>query len=299
MNELIPTMGANKSAHDRRTVSHERMKTFTGAPLITGGHDYLPDEIEHQHNVGICTAISITQNAKKAIGRPFSADFQYLLQKKYYDLDWKEGSSIFSALKVGKNYGFLPAELWTLTTEADRSLPYDQYIAKLQSATDSYIQDLISECSDYKLTGYAQIDVTDLQAIAKAINDSRSGILCRYKVGKEWYTSIDGRTSWNPVDINPLRPPQVVISGHAITGAKFDLTTNTDITLANTWGKTWNKQGLGDAMFNVYSPTEAWIPYYGLTEVQTEELKQKLIKRIGLLQQLISLWKQLKELTIK
>jgi|ERR1035437_344283 hypothetical protein len=293
MQNQIPATGAHESPYDKRTVQHGDMQTFAGVPLIKGGYDYLPTEILMQAKVGICTAISLIQNANKAIGRPFSDGFQYLMQKRQ-DGNWIEGSSIFSALKVGKNIGFLPIELWTFTTEADKELPYAQYIAKLQAVPEATIQNLILKCSDYKLTGYAQVNETDPQAIAKAICDSRAGVLFRFAVGKEWYTAVDGTVTWDPKFINPLRAPQVVISGHAIIGAKFDYTVRPDITLANTWGVPWNMKGWGDIIFNLYRPMECWIPYFGLTEAQTEELKQKLTQQIGIMQKLLALWKLLR-----
>src|ERR1035437_5973224 len=276
MNELdkIPATGAHESPIDLRTIKHESMTTMGGVPLIKGGYDYLPTEIENQHKVGICTAISLTQNAQKAIGRKFSADFQYLLQKRQ-DGNWSEGSSIFSALKVGTNIGFLPAELFTEVTEVDRNLPYTQYIAMLQAIPESRIQYLTFQCSDYKLTGYASVDVTDPQAIAKAITNSKAGILCRYDVGDNFYTAPDGRISWAVNDINPIVPPRVITSGHAITEAKYDFTTYLDGEHANTWGAGWDREGLCDINWSNYRPTEAWVPYYSLTELQLMEIKAK------------------------
>lgn len=258
-NNYVPPTGADESHYDSRTFKHD---TQAGVPVISGGYDYGPADIEHQHNVGICTAISLTQNAAKAKGKKYSADFQYLLQKKYVDLNWYEGSSIFSALKVGKNFGFLPVELFTWVTENDRYLPYSQYIAKLQAIPVSEIQRLIGLCID-KLSGYASV-ATDAQSLAKGILDSKAGILCRYDVGEEWWTARDGRISWATVDIDPLRPPQVIESGHAISASKFNFSLTQNITHPNTWGILWNDQNKGNGNSNnaVYKPTEAWIPYY-------------------------------------
>lgn len=266
MNEenFIQGFGANESHYDARTISHD---VTLAVPLIKGGHDYLPSDIEHQHKVGICTAISLTQNAGKYFGKKFSADFQYLLQKKYYDLGWWEGSSIFNALKVGKNYGFLSDETFNkIITEDDRSLPYPDYVAKLQSIPDDTIKLLLTFC-EHKLTGYAQIDVSDPQLVAKGINDSKSGILCRYTAGESWYTAKNGKLSWASIDIDPLRVPTQSLSGHAIGAVYFDYTINLTQTLANTWGTEWNDQNKGNAHVNWsdYKMTEAWIPYYDFT----------------------------------
>lgn len=284
--------GALASPIDSRTIRHSDLAQ-AGAPLIKGGIEYAPKDIDNQHNVGICTAIHITQNRGKKNGKKYSPDFQYLLQKKFYDKNWYEGSSIFHALKVAKNYGFLPIELFTHITKEDRNLPYAKYIKKLQAIPEEEINRLIGLCVD-KIAGYANVDISDPQKIAKAINDSGVGILCRYLVGKEWYTSIDGRVSWLPKDINPIRPPANPICGHAITMSAFDYTSSNKQTLPNTWGKEWCRNGSCDILFESYKPTEAWIIldetptipefkflnnlYYGITSPDVKQLQIRLNK---------------------
>lgn len=241
--------GANISPLDPRTVTHI---LTTVVPYTKGGITCIPSDIEHQHNVGICTAISFVQLREKAKARKYSPDFQYLLQKKYYDQNWNEGSAIFWALKVGKNFGLLPAELWTHTTEQDRYLSYTDYIAKLQAIPDSEIQRLIGLCVD-KIPGYASVNVNDPQAIAGAIMNSEAGILCRYDCGSTWWLP-----SWLSKDINPLRKPIPATSGHAIMMTAFDYTNGTMQKLANTWGALWNLQGNADINWDNYKMTEAW-----------------------------------------
>lgn len=264
MENLIPATGAQESNYDVRTISHE--KGDMALSLVFGGYDYLPEDIDHQHKVGICTAIELTQNAGKVFGKKFSADFQYLLQKKFFDQGWFEGSSIFSSLKVGKNYGFLEAKDFPHVTEADRYLSYSEYIDKLQAISDLEIQRLLELCK-HKLTGYASVDVYSPQSIAKGIVDSEAGILCRYVAGSTWWTAKDGRISWATTDIDPLREPTQDLSGHAIIMSKFDYMNGYNQTLANTWGIEWNDKNKGTANINWsnYKMSEAWIPYYNLT----------------------------------
>lgn len=252
---VIPATGAFESEHDFRTVKFSSVSEAT-APLVKGGAQFLSTDILNQRNVGICTAISFIQNRNKANGRKYSYDFQYLLQKKYIDQVWFEGSSIFAALKVGKTYGLLPIELWTHTTEADLNLPYSQYIAKLEAIPLEEILRLLSLCID-KIPGYAQIDQTDSQAIARAINDSDAGILCRYSCQKNWWTAVDGHSSYDPKDIDPLRNgPET--SGHAIDMTLFDYTVNTMQLLANTWGPGYCLNGSIHINWQNYKMTEAW-----------------------------------------
>lgn len=241
--------GAERSKRDYRTITHETL----AFPLYAGGVDYLPADIENQRKEGICTAASMVMNAQKATGKKYSIDFQYLLQKKFIDQNWIEGSSIFTAMKVGYKYGFLPADKFSYVTEADRDLPYAAYIAKLVAIPDTEISRLLALCES-KLAGYAQVDVSSAQSVQKAILDSKAGVIARFEVGKEWFTP-----SWDSKDIDPLQPPAVVISGHAINEAKF---ANTVFSLANSWSPAWNKNGIGTALWEKYRPTEAWIPYY-------------------------------------
>jgi len=261
MKEILNSGGA-PSPNDYRTITHEY--PTLARPYTRGGITYFPGDIEHQHKVGICTAISLVQNVQKALGKKYCPDFQYLLQKKYFDASWEEGSSIFSALRAAIKYGFLPRIDSPFQDESIRSLSYDKYIERLQSISDADFRMLLSKC-EKKLTGYAKVDTSTPDNIAHAIDNSDAGILCLYSIGKEWWTSpTNGFSSWNPSDINPLRAPKVQVSGHAISAVSYDFTLATNGVLANTWGRDWNKNGCGDINFDGYKMIEAWIPYYGL-----------------------------------
>lgn len=235
-----------------KTISYDPKVSLTGV-LTDGGVTYQPDEIEHQRKVGICTAISLAQERQKANKKKYSPDFQYLLQKVYFDKNWEEGSSILSALRVAKNYGFLPKDLWTYTTEDDRKLAYKDYVAKLKAIPETEIKRLIGLCVD-KIPGYAQVNVNDPMALAKAIEESKAGIICRFEVGMEWFTP-----TWNENDINPLQPPKDPISGHAIIMSFYNYLAYLKQTLTNTWGTKWCRVGCGDVNWAKYRPTEAWV----------------------------------------
>lgn len=260
MNEEQLGTGANISEVDPRTVRLGDMAV--GEVLIKGGVEYSPEEIEHQHRVGICTAISRVQLRQKQTGKKYSPEFQYLCQKKFYDLAWFEGSSILNANKVAKNIGFLPAELWTHTTEQDRYLSYQEYIAKLQAIPDTEIERLKKLCVD-KIAGYATVNISDAQSIAKAVVESNGGILCRYGCQKNWWTP-----SWLAKDIDPLRyAPET--SGHAIILASFDYSSDFIQKLANTWGKTWCLSGSAHINWSNYSMNEAWVDLPTTPEIPT------------------------------
>ncbi len=249
-----PAFGAHASKRDIRTFAHP----ITAYPKQKGGTKYEPIDIEDQSQVGICTAISLTQNARKALGRRFSADFQYLIQKKYYDFNWDEGSSIFNALKAAKGIGLLPIEEWKWTSQDDRDDGYAAYVAKLKAIPQSEVARLILIANKTKIKAYASIPVTR-DAKAQAIDNSKSGILSRFSVGKEWYTDITGKVTWDKNKLQPLRPPKTVISGHAITESNYD---GNSFRVANTWGYEWCDGGTAYFQQMQYSPSECWSIFY-------------------------------------
>ena len=262
MNEF--GLGANKSPFDLRTFTY----TPSVAP-VKGGKRYPKENIEHQHKVGICTAISLTQNARRALGTKFSADFQYLCQKKFYDGDWNEGSAISSALKVAKNIGLLPSKDFKYIKESDRKLPYHLYVEKLKAIPDAEIEKLKKKAAKNKILAFAEVPV-DRDSLANAIMESESGILARFHVGKEWYTQ----------PIEPLRYPKLIISGHAVTESNFD---GGSFRIANSWGSGWADGGTAYHTFNFYRPTEAWIAYYTRTTPEIDKQLEDRKKLMGVL----------------
>ena len=257
--------GAEKSKYDIRTFSFIPTKAN-----IKGGQRYQLGDIENQFNVGICTGISMTMNARKVFGRDFSDDFQYLLQKKYVDGNWNEGSSAFSALKVGKNFGFLPQKYWTFTTLEDRKLPYRQYIEKLKAVPDSEIKRLLELSKDYRLSGYARVPV-ERDSLADAIDESQAGIITRFAMDSKWYTQ----------PIEPLRAPTPATSGHLVSTTNYD---GGSFRIANSWGQQWADGGTAYYLLRDYAPTEAWIPYYGPLPEPIEVQKENRSKIIGQIQ---------------
>lgn len=266
MENYRPGLGANESAFDYRTLQHDQV----GAPQIKaiGGTKYSTDKILHQHKVGICTAISLVQNAYVATGKRYSEDFQYLLQKLYTDGNWFEGSSPFSAISTAKKYGMLPIEYLPSILEKEPTLDYDQYKNKLIAIAGDKekMAFLLSKC-EFPIKGYSRVNVTDVYLIAQAIADSKAGIIARFDLGASWYTDKNGALSWNAKDIEPLRKDTEVVSGHQVTITDYNFSTVMSYNgqLANTWGPTWADDG--SAVFDLknYRPTEAWCIYYDFT----------------------------------
>lgn len=259
------------------------IRTFTYVPdkaQVKGGAKWLPADIDNQHRVGICTGISLTMRAQKHFGIKFSPDFQYLMQKRSEN-NWTEGSSISTALKIGKNVGFLPYEEFPIK-ESDRNLSYADYILKLQAIPEAEITRLMEIASKYKIKAYAYVPVTR-DNLANAIDNSGS-LLVRYALDTEWY--------YPPVE--PLRPSPRPTSGHAVNETNYD---GGSFRIANSWGPLWGDNGTAYHILKDLAPTEAWSVWFTDVpkeiEVQIESRASIIGKIMDLLQQIIVLLSKL------
>jgi len=260
--------GANQSPKDLRTFSYKPTKANK-----KGGARYVQKDITDQKRVGICTANSFIMLANKYLGKKFSPDFQYLIQKKYIDGNWEEGSSIFSACKAAHKYGMI-LEKDFFVSEKDRNLSYSKYIKKLQAVSDEEIQKLLKKA--VKIESYAKVPVTR-DFLANAIDNNEAGILVRFELGNEWFRE----------PIEPLRPPVKALSGHAVVHTNYD---GNSFRIANGWGPDWADKGTAYHMFNDYQPTEAYAVFF---EETPKEVNQKVT-----INEIIRLLKWLKEHSI-
>jgi hypothetical protein len=238
-------MGALNSPIDVRTF------TYTAQPTKanwSGGKRWLVKDIDDQSKVGICTGMSLSKYATKVYKVKMSPEFQYLCQKKFYDMNWDEGSSAFHALKVGKDIGFLPESEWKFTKKKDRDLPYHEYVKKLQAVSDKDIEKLKKKAAKYKLLAYAYV-APERDLMANAIDNSEYGIITRYVLGNEWWTE----------PLQPLRPAKNPVSGHLVTDTNY---AGNSFRIANHWGTDWADKGTAYRIHSQYKPTECWIPYF-------------------------------------
>lgn len=269
--------GAQKSPYDIRTYSYKPDKAN-----YKGGQRYTPKYINDQHRVGICTSISLTMNVHRATGKKYSPDFQYLLQKKFIDGNWDEGSSAFSALKAAHKYGMLPVkEFEKYVDEDDRKLTYRRYIKKLQNISDKDVDKLLAKC-EKPIEGYAKVPASrDL--LANGIDENESGLIARFTIGKEWWTK----------PIEPLRKPKEIISGHLINLTNY---AGNSFRIANSWGTDWADKGTAYHLHRDYRPTEAWAVFY--KEIPEEVDTKPIAKKVIDIAELLKLIKILKALGI-
>lgn len=255
--------GAFPSPHDPRNYIHEN--SYDKVTLIEPVKEilYKNTDILHQRKIGKCTASAIIQLVNKKHKKKFSDDFQYLLQKKFYDKNWEEGSSLAAGCFIGKNYGFLPIDNFPSITDAEPGITYPQYVEKLKQITDEEINRLIAISKKYRLKGYAVVDESSKEAVAKALSDSEVGLYCRYEVTPDWYTDEKGIVTWDFARISPLRNNGRVLSGHAIGATGYNYTTPDRVyRLTNTWGATYGDTGSVYANHSVVAMKEARILYF-------------------------------------
>jgi hypothetical protein len=65
-------------------------------------------------------------------------------------------------------------------------------------------------------------------------------VILEVELGEEWYTALNGATSWAAADILPLRPPAKVIDGHFVQASQFD---ELNLYGPNQWSEKWGQNG--------------------------------------------------------
>lgn len=103
--------------------------------------------------------------------------------------------------------------------------------------------------------GYAYVDWTNSDELKKAIIKT-GGVLIAVNVGNEWWTP-----SYQKQDIDPVRIPKQVISGHFIVLDSWDTTLMGDTTFSglvfgfpNSWGPEWADGGRNEMVYESYLP---------------------------------------------
>ncbi len=223
MNDIpILGTGAHESKKSVQDIHAHQVLDMAGMPyqdvVITYGHPHL-----NQRGIGICTAIDLCDMAQKIWGIPFSSKFTYIGGKKNYDGNMLEGSSNLTMLKFGKNFGFLPLSFDP--TGNDCHGTFEQFV------NAQYTPEQFAEANKYKLSGYALAPL-DPVGFATALQKSKYGLITRMDAGTNFF-----RPSWSKVDLELLRDPNPISSGHAVKVVETHGLDNKQIRLLrNTWG---------------------------------------------------------------
>lgn len=176
---------------------------------------------------------------------PFSARFVYALCKSQDGLSG-EGTFYRQAMKILQKYGCCTENL----LPNDTTLTHADYIDLTKIPKEAY-----DEALKYCIKSYVQVLPLTFDTLKQAIYQNKI-VLLGVLVGKEWWTDIFGFTTWAKDKILPLRPPEVVVSGHAILAYGYD---KNYIYFLNSWSDQWGDKGTG-WFGKDYEPflSEAW-----------------------------------------
>jgi hypothetical protein len=260
------------------------VRVFTYAPKVDlgtaiqsyeGGEKWGKEYVDDQHSVGICTSISLTMKAKRYFQIDFSPDFHYLIQKKFLDKNWNEGSSAYHSILAGYNYGFLPRSEWKYTTEDDRKGTYSRYISKLRAVPDAEIERLLAIAKQYKVTAFAKVPINrDALAAATLKCD---GLIARFVIDDSWYTH-------NFKEQDQIKSTGKNRSGHIVNDVRFS---GLSRRIVNSWGIEWSGDGTAFYMLNQIQPTEAWSVWFGAFPNEIQKQKEEQLKLIGQLKKIL------------
>ncbi len=128
-------------------------------------------------------------------------------------------------------------------TEA--TLPNDTTLDNATYQNVVITQAMLDEANQYKIPAY-RFPTTDQYSIRHAIYH-KGAVGLMFVIGDEWWTP-----TWLTKDINPLRPPKVVVSGHEVTGEHWGTLDGFE----NSWSTAWNESGYGEYDISNYQPVQ-------------------------------------------
>jgi hypothetical protein len=170
-------------------------------------------------------------------------------------------------------------------------LPNDTTLDNATYMNVPITQAMLDEAAQYKMPPFYMVPI-DSYSIRHAIYHKGGVALC-FKVGKEMWTAPNGQTSWNPADINPLRAPQVVVSGHEMVGEHWNGTLDG---IENSWSTGWNEGGYGEYNLTNYQPTQAIMFDDGILDwnpIDDPAVVQELTQEVTLYSIIVSLLQRL------
>ena len=192
-----------------------------------------------------CVSFSVAEAIKlhfyKTTGKwiDFSPRFLDTLVKRYDGQDRATGGTYpRMVFNLAAKYGCAT----TATVPNDTTLPVLQY------RDDSILTAAaFAEAAQYKIPGYVRVALDD--ASVKDALYQHGAVSTLYEIGDELWTP-----DWLDKDIDPLRPPAVIVSGHQMTDCSYANVAGDNIT-RNHWSAAWANNGEAK-----YDP-KAWAPY--------------------------------------
>jgi hypothetical protein len=267
--------------------------TSYSAPVDSYSSDISALVVKMQGPRGICTMEVVVSYLEKLIWKSTGVYVELsvadlaIKTKLLVDKDQIEGSSIWAAFTAAKLYGVCK----------ESTFPTNVNLSWIEFINQTIPESAAREALNYKIGWFEQVPV-DPVIFAGCIR-LYDLVAVRFELGKEWYTAVDGRTSWEAQDIFPLRPPASIIDGHANLvyaygdgpAGAFDLNNN-----KNSWSKLWGSKdyqydaGNGFFYHSQYKPTEAWIaglvaPTDNSPQVTFQEVEEiiQVMRNIGII----------------
>jgi hypothetical protein len=202
----------------------------------------------HQKQIPACVSHSIADIIKLwwfvKYGEvvDFSPRFLDILSSEP-DIPLDGGRRPRTVLKVAKDFGICTTK--TLPNNTDLSIA--EYRDKSKITPEAY-----KEALKYKIPGYLRVPVSQQDARTAIYLYGATSTL--FRIGSELWTP-----SWEEKDINPLRTPNQITSGHQMTQKGWkDGRMNT---LRNEWGTEWCRKGEADFSYTDWMPFiyEQWV----------------------------------------
>ena len=131
------------------------------------------------------------------------------------------------------------------------------------------------EAKNYKIKSYAAVG-NSLGEIKQAVFQA-NGCMMLTRVGNPWWTDANGKVTWDPTGLFPLRPPEVITGGHEtyVFGYKTLSNGKTEIHFVNSWSSRWGKNGTGWFIYEDYAPfIDECITAIDLPNGYVEEIKK-------------------------
>lgn len=243
-------LGAIESEPDYRDVPASAVASALPLPAVYSYKDMDKFPIWHQKKIGSCVGHALAklmqvywyQQTGEVVN--FSPRWLYALAKCLDDYPF-EGTYPPLMANIMKKYGC--ATEATVPNNSD--LLHEEYVYGRK--IDNLPKEAFDEAAKYKIPGYAFVDVKNPEDVKRALYE-HGAMAALFRIGKEWWTSESGVSSWSSKDIDPLRPPAVIISGHEVI--LYGYNESSFYHLSNSWSSLWNTAGNGTIGITNYMP---------------------------------------------
>ncbi len=164
--------------------------------------------------------------------RYYTPRFTWVDIKTFDGYAFEDGTDMRSILKSLQSAGALDFN----SLGNDVTLPDPVY-----GSANAVTKDMRTQANPRVIGNYGFTNNPSLSQIKQAIYKNK-GVLLLMRVGDEFWTAKNGKTSWLEKDILPLRPPTTGLSGHFVMAHSYDANY---IYFVNSFSKDWGRKGHG------------------------------------------------------